>query len=325
MAWPPKLRWKWTPVAAVLVSALVGWALLALLMGEASLDRADKAASVISMLIGLGALVVAVVEVPRRLASGEQTEPEGERSTLFKRPSVLLALGTMAGGLLVVVLVGVAGEDEPQAALPTVAPTEIADPTSPSPVLPGTTPAKQERCASPAADGASPSVTASTEVVRHDGPLVLSPGFYADLDSLCPDWDVTDGLGSRQDLGNDGTGLARSFTAGTQIAVVQSKAPATYAMCAANTDYVSETLRYQDLDKGNRYCAVTDTGRRSLLTVKQVEVAGNRTSVFLQVRTWAQKPPEEKTDYGPWILGGIILLVLFGGGAKKVSDAGKED
>ncbi|MGR6318009.1 hypothetical protein Q2K19_02820 [Micromonospora soli] len=330
MAWPPKLRRKWHPVAAVLVSALAGWALLALLMSEASLDRADKAASVISMLIGLGALVVAVVEVPRRLAAGEQAEPAGERPTVWKRPSVLLALGTMAVGLLLVVLVGVIGGGEPEATPPAAAPTTAAEPPSPSPAASGATPTKRERCASavdasPAAAAASPSGTASSEVVRHDGPLVLSKGFNADLDSLCPDWDVTDLAGSRQDIGNDGTGLGRNIMSGTQIAVVQGKAPGTYAMCSANTDYVSETLGYDDLAVGDRYCVLTDAGRRSLLTVKRVDHDGDRTAVYVQVRTWAQKPPDEKTDYGPWILGGIILLVLFGGGAKKVSDAAKED
>lgn len=94
-------------------------------------------------------------------------------------------------------------------------------------------------------------------------------------------------------------------------------------MCAANTDYVSETLRYADLHTGNRYCVLTDAGRRSLLTVvKRVGGDRDRFSVQMQVRTWAEKRPSEETNYVPWAIGGIIVLVLLGGGAKKAtSDA----
>ncbi|GAA4562112.1 hypothetical protein GCM10023176_02240 [Micromonospora coerulea] len=321
MAWPPKLPRKWNPVVAVAFSALVGWALLVVLMSDASLDRADKAASVIGMLVGLGALMVAVVELPRRGSAGGGTQTEDPRPPLFRRPSVVVALATMAVGLLVVIIIGLAGGGGSPAAPTTSVPSDTgldeAATTGP-PAATGTTAAPAEPCASQAAVAASPSPGPSTELVRHDGTLLLSKGYYADLDSLCPDWNVTDLLGSRQDIGNDGTGLVRSLTAGTQIAVVESDAPATYAMCSANTDYVAEALRYADLRPGSRYCVLTDAGRRSLLTVKRVR----RNAVQVQVRTWAEKRPGEETNYVPWIIGGIIVLLLLGGGAKKAtSDA----
>lgn len=312
---------------AVLTSALIGWILLALLMSDASLDRADKAASVISMLVGLGALIVAVLEIPRRLAARQQGEsgPDGSETTdgadwpnrLLKRPSVLIALGAMLVGLMVVLLFGLATGNSPNTAAPTNAPSTTVSPPGSTTATKSPSPSPLERCASPVAETESPTTSASStlEEVRHEGPLVLSKGFHADLDSLCPDWDVTDVLGSRQDITNDGKGLVRSFTAGTQIAIVPRSAPATYAMCAANTDYLSETLRYRDLASGNRYCVVTDTGRRSLITVKGT----TRTTIQLHVKTWTHKPPGDDTDYGPWILGAIVLLVLLGGGAKKAS------
>ncbi|MGW5016045.1 hypothetical protein ACWEOR_28835 [Micromonospora chalcea] len=327
MAWPPKPRWYRSPVIAVLTSALIGWILLAALMSDASLDRADKAASVISMLIGLGALIVAVIEIPRRLAARQQGEsgsdgPESTdgadwRNRFLKRPSVLIALGAMLVGLVVVLLFGLATGNSPSASAPTDAPTATVSPPSSTTATESPSPSPLERCASPVAgtESLAPRASSALEEVRHEGPLVLSKGFHADLDSLCSDWDITDVSGSRQDITNDGKGLVRSFTAGTQIAVVQRSAPATYAMCAANTDYLSETLRYRDLAPGNRYCVVTDTGRRSLITVKGT----TRTTIQLDVKTWAHKPPGDDTDYGPWILGGIVLLVLLGGGAKKAS------
>ncbi|NES12867.1 MULTISPECIES: hypothetical protein [Micromonospora] len=323
MAWPPKLPWRTNPLAALVVGVLVGWILLAVLMSGASLDRADKAASVVGMLVGLGALVVTLMEMARRRSPGDAAEPAHPQPALLKRPSVLAAAATVGVGLLVVILVGLAGGGEPEAGGPTPGPTASA-PDSPTPgAVPestGTASALLERCASPAVAGASPTVSATTEMVRHDGLLILSRGYYADLDSLCPDWDVAELLGSTGgDIGNDGEGLVRNPTAGVQIAAVQKDAPATFAMCAANTDYISETLAYQALAVGDRYCVLTDDGRRSLLTVRRKLRDGDRVSLQVQVRTWVEKRDVEKTDYVPWIVGGIILLVLLGGGATKAA------
>ncbi|MGW5671061.1 hypothetical protein [Micromonospora sp. NPDC003776] len=334
MAWPPKRPWKPNPLAALVVGVLAGWILLAVLMNGESLDRADKAAGVVGMLLALGGLVVTLMELARRGSTGDTAEPAQPRTALLARRSVLAAAAAMGVGLLVVFLVGLGGGGEPDAAGgPTPSPTSVA-PASSAPESTGPATAAAERCAPPPAAAASPAVaepsstsaaafpaaSASAEVIRHDGLLVLSRGYYADLDSLCPDWDVAELLGSSGgDIGNDGEGLVRNPTAGVQIAAVPSDAPATYAMCAANTDYLAETLTYQDLRVGDRYCVLTDDGRRSLLTVRRKFAVGDRTSVQVQVRTWAQRQEGEKTDYGPWIVGGIILLVLLGGGAKKAT------
>lgn len=340
MAWPPKLPWKPNPLAALVVGVLAGWILLAVLMNGESLDRADKAAGVVGMLLALGGLVVTLMELVRRGSTGDTAEPAQPRPALLARRSVLAAAAAMGVGLLVVLLVGLGGGGEPEATgAPTPSPTSAAPATS-APESTGPASAPAERCAppvaaaSPAVAGASPTAAvaspavagapatagASAEPVRHDGLLVLSRGYYADLDSLCPDWDVAELLGSTGgDIGNDGEGLVRNPTAGVQIAAVQRDAPATYAMCAANTDYLSETLTYRDLRVGDRYCVLTDDGRRSLLTVRGKLGGGDRVSVQVQVRTWAERREGEKTDYGPWIVGGIILLVLLGGGARKAT------
>ena len=115
-----------------------------------------------------------------------------------------------------------------------------------------------------------------------------------------------------------GSGLVRTYY-GAQIAMVEEEAAPTFSMCSSNTDYVSATLRYNDLRPGNRYCVLTDSGRRSLITVKRLPRDGDRTAIHLQVRTWSEKRPTDDTNYLPWILLGIFLLAIAGGGAKSAS------
>ncbi|MEU5940090.1 hypothetical protein ABZ807_13030 [Micromonospora sp. NPDC047548] len=334
MTEPSKPRKRLGPVAVLALSTLAGWALIAVCVGEKSLDRADKAASVVAMLLALGALTVAIVE---RRPSDQAGDTAGDQTaggasaprSFLKGPSVVAGLSTIAVGLVVVLLVGVFadGNDDEADAIGVEPATGATSPAAT--IVPSASPSDSnsaEPCGSQVqqAEGV-PSAAASTEVVRHDGPLILSKGFYADLDSLCPDWDVTDVAGSKQDIGSDGRGIARSLTAGTQIALVDKSAESTFAMCSSNTDYVTGAIRYDDLRPGNRYCVLTDSGRRSLLTVKRVRRDRDRIAVHLDVRTWAEKRQSEEANYVPWILLGIVVLVLAGGGAKSVASKNEGD
>ncbi|RLK22840.1 hypothetical protein DER29_0685 [Micromonospora sp. M71_S20] len=329
MTEPPTPRKRMHPVVTVGLIVLAIWILLAVCMGEQSLDRADKAASVIAMLVGLGALTVTVVELQRRSAQQDSENSPPNHSSLLKRPSVVTGVATMAVGLLIVVVVGLASggadtSEEPASEAGGSSPSE-PPPTTDAPSVSPSESSPTEPCASPgqAASGVSPTVTA--EVVRHDGTLILAKGYYADLDSLCPDWDVTDVAGTKQDIGNDGRGLTRSITAGTQIAVVEKKAAATFAMCSSNTDYVSSAIQYADLNPGDRFCVLTDAGRRSLVTVLRVRGGGDRKTVHVEVRTWAEKQPSEETNYLPWVIGGLIVLALLGGGATSAATKGDKE
>lgn len=332
MTEPPTPRKKMPPVVTVALIALAVWILLAVCMGEKSLDRADKAAGVIAMLVALGAFTATVVEQQRRSSNQEGENPQ-EHPSLLKRPSVLAGLATMAVGLLIVVIVGFAsggggapedqGPEAGSASPPDLPATTAAATAAPSASSPADGPA--EPCASPGQATPTPTAASTTDAVRHDGALILSEGYYADLDSLCPDWDVTDVLGTKQDIGNDGKGLTRSVNTGTQIAVVEKSASATFGMCSSNTDYVSGVIQYEDLKQGARYCVLTDAGRRSLVTVKRVRRDGGRTTVHVDVRTWAERRPSEETNYLPWVILGVLVLMMLGGGAKTAAGKAGED
>ncbi|MFG1843163.1 hypothetical protein ACGFH8_32585 [Micromonospora sp. NPDC049175] len=331
MTEPPTRRRKMHPAVVVGCIALATWILLAVCMGENSLDRADKAASVIGMLLALGTFTGALVEQQRRSSAqgGEGSEPQ---VSFFRRPSVLTGLAVMAVGLLIVVAAGLLAnggqtdgskaqddrttqDHSPSASAP---PSASASPSASSPV------GSAEPCASTAGIAPTSSGTGVVDAVRHEGALVISQGYYADLDSLCPDWNVTDVLGTKQDVGNNGKAFVRSLNAGAQIAVVEGSAAATFSMCSANTDYVPDgAIPFKELKVGARYCVLTDAGRRSLLTVKRLRRDGGRTTVHLDVRTWAEKRPSEETNYWPWVIAGAIILMLVSGGAK--SAAGKND
>ncbi|MER7589162.1 hypothetical protein ABTW72_16680 [Micromonospora sp. NPDC127501] len=308
------------------------WILLAVCMGENSLDRADKAASVIGMLLALGTFTGALVEQQRR-SSAQGDEASQPHMSFFKRPSVLAGLAVMGVGLLIVIAAGLfanggqateGSKAQDERTLPDHSPSASTSPSaSPSPSASSPV-GGAEPCASPAGIAPTPSGTGAVDVVRHDGVLVISEGYYADLDSLCPDWNVTDVLGTKQDVGNNGKAVVRSLSGGTQIAVVERSAAATFSMCSANTDYVPDgAIPFKDLKVGARYCVLTDAGRRSLLTVKRLRRDGGRTTVHLDVRTWAEKRPSEETNYWPWVVAGVIILMLVSGGAK--SAAGKND
>lgn len=278
------------------------------------------------MLLALGTFTGVLIEQRRRSSAQDDDNPERHPS-FFKRPSVLAGLAVMAVGLLIVVAVGLLANGEQPSDGPKAQDDRTLSETSSSasPSLSSSPPAgRAEPCASPAGIAPAPSGTGVVDVVRHDGALVISEGYYADLDSLCPDWNVTDVLGTKQDVGNNGKAVVRSLNAGTQIAVVERSAAATFGMCSANTDYVPDgAIPLKDLKVGARYCVLTDAGRRSLLTVKRLRREGDRTTVHLEVRTWAEKRPSDETNYWPWVIAGIVILMLVSGGAK--SAAGKND
>jgi hypothetical protein len=81
---------------------------------------------------------------------------------------------------------------------------------------------------------------------------------------------------------------------------------------------------FDDIRVGDRYCARTDAGRRSLITVTKIRRGDDRTSVQLRVRTWSRTEPggEDDTDYSPLIVL-VVLLLLASGGTKAARSATK--
>ncbi|MBT8228244.1 MAG: hypothetical protein HKP61_12505 [Dactylosporangium sp.] len=159
-----------------------------------------------------------------------------------------------------------------------------------------------------------PANASSAEEIRHEGELVLPPGYYADLDTICTDWLVNSEAESRHDLVNDGTGLLRADKA-TEMALLEDGAVETFAECVANTNYLSTTIPYRDLRKGNRYCVRTNKGRRSLVTIVDVGLDQQRTVLRLNVITWAPVQHDDSDD-DTWKIVAfiIVLMMVFGGG-----------
>jgi hypothetical protein len=136
----------------------------------------------------------------------------------------------------------------------------------------------------------TPTVTVRRSTEKHS--LVLSDRYYADLDSMSPDWDVTnngtDDFDIQLSAYYQGAGL--SAAGNSELATVSG--PASYDTCLMETGYVADEV--DPAKPGTRICIKTSEHRYAFITIEKLisDEPGNVEKIKLTAVVW--DPPFEE-------------------------------